>query len=152
MPYDVHVKHVDPQPTAVVRYRAKPGELSRVIPEGCGKVWEFIKKSAIPHTGRNLAVYFDGEINLECGVIVLRPFESAGPVISSTTPGGNVATVAHFGPYGRLGDANKAIHDWCVAEARTLAGPCWEIYDHWTDDESKLRTDVFYLLDEKAPA
>jgi effector-binding domain-containing protein len=152
MGYDVRVTQVEPQPTAVVRCRAKVDELSRVIPEACGKVWDFIKKSAIPHTGRNMALYFDDVMNLECGVIVLGPFESPGPVISSAIPGGTVATTAHIGPYHRLGEAHQAVLDWCAAEGRTLAGPSWEIYDHWTDDESKLRTDVFYLLDDKVPA
>jgi effector-binding domain-containing protein len=121
-----------------------------VIPAGCGEVWQFIRASSIQHTGRNMALYWDGEINLECGVIVLHPFTSDGPVICSATPGGLVATTAHFGPYSRLGEANQAISDWCAAEGYQFAGPSWEIYDHWTDDESKLRTDVFYLLREEA--
>jgi hypothetical protein len=26
----------------------------------------------------------------------------------------------------------------------------WEIYGHWDDDPSKVRTDVFYFLDQEA--
>jgi effector-binding domain-containing protein len=152
MQYVVVAKHVEPQPIAAVRRRARSDQLAQVVPEACGEVWKLIKASGIPHTGRNLAVYLDGVMNLECGVVVLHPFPSEGPVISSATPGGTVATVAHFGPYDRLGDAHQAVLDWCIAYDRKLAGPSWEIYDHWNDDPSKLRTDVFYLLDEKGPA
>jgi effector-binding domain-containing protein len=71
-------------------------------------------------------------------------------VVGSVTPAGEVATVAHFGPYGGLGDAHRAIRDWCAANHRTLAGPNWEVYGHWVpewnDDPSKIRTDVYYLL------
>jgi effector-binding domain-containing protein len=61
-----------------------------------------------------------------------------------------VATTTHFGPYGRLHEAHKAVRDWCADRGYDLAGPNWEIYGHWTDawntDPTQIRTDVFYLL------
>ena len=33
-------------------------------------------------------------------------------------------------------------------QALGLAGPNWEVYGHWHDDPSQLRTDVFYLLQD----
>jgi effector-binding domain-containing protein len=152
MPYDVQITHVEPQPIAVVRRQIRPDQLSKVVPDACGEVWQFIRASSIPHTGINLALYLDLEMNLEIGVIVLGPFNSESSVICSATPGGRVATVAHFGPYNRLGDAHQAIKDWCAARQHAFAGPFWEIYDHWNDDPSKLRTDVFYLLKEPDPS
>lgn len=101
--YQVELEHVDPQPIAVVRRRARRDELARVIPEGCGEVWRFLRSTPVPHTGRNLALYLDGAINLECGVLVSAPFASSGPVPCSATPAGRVATTAHFGPYQLLG-------------------------------------------------
>ena len=66
---------------------------------------------------------------------------------------GTVASVTHLGPYGGLGAAHQAIHDWCRANNHRTAGPSWEIYGHWKDewnaDPSQIRTDVFYLV---APA
>jgi effector-binding domain-containing protein len=62
-----------------------------------------------------------------------------------------VATTIHLGPYGRLGQAHEAIRDWCSAHVLKIVGPFWEVYDHWNDDPAKLRTDVFYLLDELSP-
>jgi effector-binding domain-containing protein len=147
MEYQVQIQKAEPQPIAAVRRRARSDELASVIPAGCGEVWQFIRAANLPNSGLNLAVYFDGEINLECGVIVLAPFQSDGPVICSATPSGMVATAAHFGPYHLLGAANRAITDWCDAQGYKLAGPSWEIYDHWNDDPAKVRTDVFYLLE-----
>jgi effector-binding domain-containing protein len=146
MPYQVQLKQVEPLPTAVVRRRASVQQLSSVVPQGCGVVWDFVRSCNIPHSGINMALYWDGEINLECGVVVLRPFPSAGPVICSETPAGMVATTVHIGPYNRLGEAHQAICEYCSAEGFQRAGPNWEIYDHWTDDPAKLHTDVFYLL------
>jgi effector-binding domain-containing protein len=119
-----------------------------VIPEALGVVWAFIRAAGIPDHDRNVVVYLDGEMNLECGVLIPRPFSADGDVIRSATPGGLVATAAHLGPYDRLGDAHQAVFDGCAAQGYRRAGPSWELYGHWTDDPSKLRTDVFWLLDE----
>ena len=142
----VRLETVEPKTSAVVRRVASQDQLSKVIPEGCGEVWTFIRESAIPHYGLNLALYLDGAIHLECGVLVARTFTDSGSVVCSSTPGGQVATAALIGPYHRLGETHQAILDWCIAQGHTLAGPSWEIYGHWDDDPSKLRTDVFYLL------
>jgi effector-binding domain-containing protein len=134
--------------TAVVRRRASQGELASVVPQACGEVWEFIRSSHLPHPGRNLALYLDGEIHLECGVEVFQPFAGNDRVSCSSTPAGMVATTAHLGPYNRLYEAHGAILRWCSDQGHALAGPNWEVYGHWDDDPSQLRTDVFYLLQD----
>jgi effector-binding domain-containing protein len=78
------------------------------------------------------------------------PFAGHGEVVGSSIPAGVVAKAVHLGPYEKLGEAHEAVCDWCARHAYALAGPNWEIYDHWVDewnrDPSKIRTDVFYLL------
>ena len=147
MAHEVELVRVEPCPIAVVSRSAKLGELSRVVPEACGTVWNFLRAAGVKGAGRHVAVYLDGVVNLEVGVELAGSFESNGSVFASTTPGGWVATMAHLGPYDRLGEAHKAIHARCAHNGRKLAGPSWEIYGHWTDDPAELRTDVFYLLD-----
>jgi effector-binding domain-containing protein len=146
MSYEIQIERVEPRVIAAVRRRASMQELATVIPQACGEVWEFIRATKIPHVGLNIAVYLDMEMTLECGVIVLQTFAGTGSVICSATPGGRVAAAAHFGPYNRLVDAHRAIRTWCAGHGHAIAGPNWEIYDHWNDDPTKLRTDVFYLL------
>jgi effector-binding domain-containing protein len=146
MEYQVDLKHVESQTTGVVRRRAAFGDLSTVVPQACGEVWNFFRASKLPHPGRNLALYLDGEINLECGVEVTQPFVGNNQVVCSSTPAGAVATTAHFGPYHLLGQAHAAVCNWCADHGHTPAGPNWEVYGHWTDDPAKLRTDVYYLL------
>jgi effector-binding domain-containing protein len=146
MQYQVHVQQVQSQTTAVVRCRAKLDELATVVPQACGEVWAFIRSSGLPHPGRNLALYLDGEINLECGVEVAQPFAGDGRVVCSRTPAGLVVTAAHWGPYNRLHEAHAAICRWCADNGHAKAAPNWEVYGHWDDDPAKLRTDVYYLL------
>jgi hypothetical protein len=144
MAYTIENKHVEPQLIAAVRRRAKLGELTKVVPAACGESWNLGKKLGLKG-GRHIAVYLDGEINLEVGQEIAAPFASTGDLICSATPGG-VVTTTHIGPYDRLGDAHTALRNWVADHKRTLAGPNWEIYGHWTDDPSQLRTDVFYLV------
>jgi effector-binding domain-containing protein len=134
----------------VVRRRATSRELARVVPEACGLVWGVVRSEKIAGAGRHVAVYWDGEINLEVGVELEAPYIGHGEVVGSATPAGAVVTTTHFGPYGRLHEAHEAIRDWSADRGYELAGPNWEIYGHWMDewnaDPDKIRTDVFYLL------
>ena len=150
MDYDIRLEQLGSSPLAVVRRRARPQELSRVVPDGCGTVWKVIRAQQVAGAGRHVAVYLDDQINLEVGVELEAPFAGFGEVVRSSTPAGTVATTTHFGPYGQLFRAHEAVHRWCARSGMTLAGPSWEIYGHWNDewnrDPTLIRTDIFYLV------
>lgn len=148
----IEIKQVHSDPIAVVSRRARQSELSQVVPDACGQVWNFIRASGYTGAGRNIAVYHDGEVNLECGVEVTPAFWGGGDVYLSATPAGAAVHAAHIGPYERLGDTHGAIRAWCAGRKHRFAGPSWEIYGHWTDDPAQLRTDIFYLLASKSAA
>jgi effector-binding domain-containing protein len=146
MSYRVRIEQVESRPLAVVRRRATLRELSTVVPAACGEVWSFIRANQVAGPGRHVAVYLDGQISLEVGVEITPAFVGDDHVVRSATPAGTVATVAHIGPYAGLADAHQSIQRWCKDHGHKTAGPNWEIYGHWTDDASQLRTDVFYRL------
>ena len=95
-------------------------------------------------------LYWDGTIRLEVGVELLGALTDQDEVVHSATPAGPVASATNLGPYNTLGAAHDAIHQWCKANDKTLAGPSWEIYGHWlpewNNNPSQIRTDVYYLL------
>jgi effector-binding domain-containing protein len=146
---EVQVAHADSIPLAVVRRQVRASELARVVPEGCGVVWSFVRARQL-RAGRHVAVYWDCTIRLEVGVEMIESIPEEEDVVRSATPAGRVASVVHFGPYQQLGMAHQAIRDWCSAGNLQLAGPNWEIYGHWQNDwdadPSRIRTDVFYQL------
>lgn len=148
-PYVVEVQRHEPVPLAVIRRQARASEFARVVPECCGLVWNAVRAQQA-RGGRHVAIYWDRSIRLEVGVELLGPFSEHGEVVHSATPGGAVASTIHFGPYGGLGAAHDAIKRWCEGNSLLLAGPTWEIYDHWQNDwnahPDRIRTDVFYLL------
>lgn len=147
--YAVQLQRLDSVPVAVIRRQASLSELSRVVPECCGLVWDAVRAQQA-QAGRNIAIYWDGDIRLEVGVELLGPFAEDGEVVRSTTPAGAAASATHCGPYGGLVAAHEAVRRWCSANNHSLAGPCWEIYGHWqpewNNDPSLIRTDVYYQL------
>ena len=147
--YLVQLQEVDSIPLAVIRLQASRAALSRVVPECCGRVWNVVRAQHAG-AGRHVAIYWDATIRLEVGVVLHGPFVEQVGVVRSATPGGTVAWVTHLGPYGALGAAHQAVHDWCMANGRRLAGPSWEIYGHWQaeweHDPTRIRTDVFYQV------
>jgi effector-binding domain-containing protein len=147
--YPVQVRQLESIPLAVIRRQARPADLSRLVPECCGLVWEVMRAQKVK-AGRHVAVYWDGSIRLEVGVELQAPFSEQGEVVRSATPAGVVASTTHFGPYAGLGAAHDAVLQWCRASNHRLAGPSWEIYGHWEPEwntqPSRIRTDVYYLL------
>ncbi len=150
MEYQVRLEQHHGQPLAVVRRRATSQELAKVVPEACGIVWGVVRAQKVEGAGRHVAVYLDGQINLEVGVELDAPYAGYGEVVGSRTPTGPVATTTHYGPYGKLREAHEAILLWCANNGHAVAGPNWEVYGHWMDDwntdPSKICTDVFHLL------
>ena len=145
----LRVEHLASTPLAVIRRRVSAAELSKVVPECCGLVWNAVRAQNTK-AGRNVAVYLNGEIQVEVGVELQGPFVEQDGVVLSATPSGSVATVLHIGSYGGLGAAHNAVHEWSRANGRRLAGPNWEIYGHWQEswnsNPSLIQTHVHYLL------
>ena len=153
MRYQIELTDSKPIVTAVIRSRVAPQELARFVPAACGEVWSFIRGAGLSRPGRHTALYRqDGCI--EVGAEVSERFAGNERIHCSQLPTGTVATTVHFGPYGRLGDAHSAIDEWCANHGRQFSGTSWEIYGHWEEDwnndSSKIRTDVFHLLDGPA--
>jgi len=152
MNYQIEVKQSEPTTTAIIRSRVPKEELSKFVPWACGEVWSFARSAGLSRPGRHVALYLnDGQGSVEVGAEVGEPFPGNDRVQCSQLPVGRVATTVHLGPYGRLGDAHEAIREWCAQQGHRRS-VSWEIYGHWQDswnsDPSKIRTDVFYLLEE----
>jgi effector-binding domain-containing protein len=149
----VQLQRLDSIPLAVIRRRAKPSELARIVPECCGLVWNAVRAQQV-QAGRHVAIYWDGRIRLEVGVELHGPFAEHGDVVRSATPAGDVVSATHFGPYSGLGATHVAVRQWCNDHNRRLAGPSWEIYAHWQPewnaDPARIRTDVYHLLSNES--
>lgn len=152
MPCEIRLTTVEGMPTAVIRSQVRPEELSKFVPAACGEVWSFIRSAGLPHPGRHVALYLEAGL-VEAGAEVTERFQGNDRVHCSQLPAGRVVTATHFGPYPRLGDTHSRIRQWCAGHGYRLSSICWEIYGHWDEgwnaDPSKIRTDVFHLLQDQ---
>ena len=148
----VELQQLPATPVAVVRRQVRPAMLSHVVPECCGLVWSALRAQELK-PGRNVAIYWNGDIRLEVGAELDVPFREEGELVASATPAGLTAHATHFGPYGQLSRTHQTIVEWCAASGHRLVGPSWEIYGHWLEawnnDPTKIRTDVFYQVSKE---
>src|SRR5262245_37243718 len=152
MSYEVVTRIVSAQPLAAVRRRVRIGDVGRTWKPALDLVWEFLRRhEGLRAGGHNCFLYHhaaNGEAVMDAnfGVQVIRPFDDEGEVICTETPAGEVVMTTHIGSYAGLAAAHNALHSWRAASGRAFGAYSWEIYGDWTDDETKLETQVIYLL------
>jgi hypothetical protein len=144
---------VTPRTVAGVRAQVPLGRVPQEFGRHLDQVYAAGRSGAVRLDGQNVFIYraLQGDIlTVDFCVGATAPFEAVGAVQPMTTPSGTAVMTTHVGPYGGLGNANAAIIAWCREHGRERAGPSWEVYGHWTDDPAQLRTDVYYLLQDRA--
>jgi effector-binding domain-containing protein len=152
MNYQVVTKTVSAQPLAAVRRRGLSRDVGRLWKPALDLVWEFLgRHEGLRADGHNCFLYHylphgNAAMDMDFGVQVTRPFEGEGEVICAETPAGEVAMTTHVGSYANLAGAYDAIHSWRAATGRAFGGCSWESYGDWTEDTTKLETQVVYLL------
>lgn len=150
--YTVSLKTATSRTIAAVHARLAIGAVPTTFRRYLDQVYAAARAGAVHLDGQNVFVYRDSpdrpaEADVAFGVGVTAPFAPVGAVEPTSLPVGEVATTTHWGSYAKLGAAHDAVIAWCREHGRRRTGTRWEVYGHWTDDEAKLRTDVFYLLE-----
>jgi effector-binding domain-containing protein len=149
--HSVSVQQAAQRSIAAVRARLAvphiPGAFARYLDQ----VYAAARGGVVQLDGQNIFLYRTApdqpdHVDVEFGVGIRAAFAPIGNVRPVQLPVGEVATTTHWGPYAGLGAAHAAIIAWCRTQNRELAGPRWEVYGHWTDDEAQRRTDIYYLL------
>jgi effector-binding domain-containing protein len=144
--HQVTVVDVAARPTAVVAATTTWHEFPALWPHLLDEVWTCLRAGGIRRGCRNVMLYRDDVPHVEVGVELDQPCPLTGRVVPSSLPAGPAAMTVHRGPYAGLAAAHQAVHDWCTAHARTLAGPRWEVYGPHHDDPAEVWTEVYYLL------
>ena len=152
--YVVSLQVAAPRTIAAVRARLAISTVPGLYGRYLDQVYAAAKAGAVQLDGQNVFVYHDvpgsTEAEVAFGVGIRAPFTTVGNVEPTPLPVGEVATTTHWGSYAKRHAPHDAIIRWCREHGRTRAGPRWEVYGHWTADEAKVRTDVFYLLAPQA--
>lgn len=153
MTYAVTLETVTPRQLAAVRARVPIPDIPKAFKPALDQVWTYLGAHKEVHKpgGHNIFLYHhptqrDQPMDIDFGVEVVGPFTGGGAVQFTATPAGQVAKTLHVGPYARLPAAHMAVHAWCAQNGKAIGAQSWEIYGDWVEDESKLETEIFYLL------
>ena len=150
--YVVSQQVASPRTIAAVHARVPMGSVPRIFRQYLDQVYAASRAGHVQLDGENVFLYTfspdrPSEIDVAFGVGIRAPFSPVDSVQPTSLPVGEVATTTHWGNYAGLRAAHDAVISWCDANGRKRSGASWEVYGHWTEDESQLRTDIFYLLD-----
>lgn len=140
------VTAVEARPTAVVRAATTWPEFGGLWGRLLGEVWDCLRAGGITRGCRNVMLYLDDVPNVEVGVLLDRSCPLTGRVVASALPAGRAATAVHRGPFGEVGAAHDAVHEWCAAHGHRLDGTRWEIYGPHRDDPAEQWTEVYWRL------
>jgi effector-binding domain-containing protein len=146
MDYAITTVTVAPRPTAVLTATTTWDEYPRLWRRLLDEVHAGVVWLGDGPKGRNVMFYKDDLPRVEVGVELDQPAELGGRVTRSALPAGEVAMTVHRGSYDALGSAHDAVRRWCTGHGRVPVGPRWEIYGHWHNDPSTVKTEIYYLL------
>ena len=135
---------------AVTESFTKQSEIPSRIRGMFDVVYAWLRESGNDQTGHNYAIYdqfSDHGMRMRVGFPVAEQFPDTSQVQCLELQGGRAAHLTHRGPYSGLGSANSQLYDWCVQNSLKMSGESWEVYGDWTDDESRLETDIYIRLD-----
>lgn len=147
MTYEIDIRVLPEQPTAVVRGTMPVADMSTWLPAAYQEIGGYLQRCGAAPAGPPFARYTfrDDLADVEAGFPVTRPVGGAGRVVPSSLPSGPAAVTTHHGPYERLDAAFDAVEAWLKEHGHEAAGPHWEVY--YTDpqaepDPTRWRTDV----------
>lgn len=145
----ISIREVESGPLAAARVTTELSTWPREFMRTLDKVYGAVKAGHVRKNGKNVMVYYprpDGRVDIACGVEIGEPFEPVGEVVACETPSGLAVTTTHIGPYRELSASHAALVEWMHKNGHHSTGICWEVYGHWTDDVTQLRTDLFHLV------
>jgi effector-binding domain-containing protein len=146
MGYEVDLVDAAARPTAVVAATTTWPQFPALWRGLLDEVWACLRAGGIHSGCPNVMLYLDDVPRVEVGVELNQACPLTGRVVASSLPAGPAAVTEHRGGYAGLGDAHRAVRDWCAAHGRQLAGPRWEVYGPHRDDPAEVWVRVHYLL------
>ncbi len=149
MTYEVDVVDVSSVPFAHIKRRGRQNQIGEFAMALLDTVWATVRQAGL-QTGHNVFTYraagnglLDMEFGVQVGAGATLP---EGEVVIGSTPSGRTLHTLHLGSYDKLGEAWDAIYAEAARQGVSRNGVGWEVYGDWTDDLTKLETDVFILI------
>jgi hypothetical protein len=109
------------------------------------RMWQIVKSNGLGNKGQNIWIYEPGDVVF------------AGVELNATPQPGlmlehkqiellKYAYYKHVGPYNLIKRAGQAMNEELAKQGLQSGRPYVEIYGHWSNDESKLETELIMNL------
>jgi len=109
------------------------------------KMWQIVKSNGLENKGKNIWV-FDGDEKVFAGVELLNMPQEAFGLESKSTILAKYARYTHIGPYNLIKQTGLNMQSELKQRRLEPDYPYIEIYGHWTEDESRLETELLICL------
>lgn len=110
------------------------------------KIWPVIKSKGLKHQGLNIWVYEPGD-QVFAGVELEDPAAADTGLEHKILSLQKYAYYKHIGPYSLLKQTGDAMRSRLLQMGLKPRLPYIEIYGHWTNDETKLETELLMALE-----
>jgi len=108
------------------------------------KMWKTVKSNNLKNKGLNIWVYEPHEM-VFAGVELDSPKPDFGLEQKNITLK-KYAYYKHVGPYHLIKQVSQAMRDELKELGLEISSPYIEIYGHWTNDETKLETELLMCI------
>jgi effector-binding domain-containing protein len=109
------------------------------------QLWQEVRFLELPNKGINIWVYDEG-YQLFTGVELMTPPPAGCPLEGKTVSLPRYAYYKHLGPYSEMKATYEAAREEFKKVGIRARLPYVEIYGHWTDDPSKLETELLWSI------
>ncbi|KAA9346161.1 SRPBCC family protein [Adhaeribacter soli] len=150
--YKVEEKNIPATHVLTIKATCSQNDLSQKLGELYSEIAAYMQKNKLDFAGQPFAIYHKYDpaaIELEAGIPVNKPGNSAGRIQARERKAGPVAMIAHYGKYEDSYNAHMHMDSWLTQNKKTAIGAPWEVYV--TDpakekDPEKWLTEVYYPL------
>lgn len=109
-------------------------------------MWKEVKSRQLPNKGINVWVYSPGNA-LFTGVELLAPPPADVSLERKVVSIPRYAHYVHIGSYDGLGQSVGRLAEELKRDGIKTVWPYVEIYGHWTEDVSKLETEILWAIE-----
>ena len=109
------------------------------------KMWQVVKSNNLKNKGLNVWVYEPNEM-VFAGVELESIPNQETKLEQKNITLKKYASYKHVGPYNLIKQAGQVLRDELKKGGLEITSPYIEIYGHWTNDETKLETELLMAI------
>lgn len=141
---------VAPLLLAVTQRGVPRSDIAQLIHGPFDVVYTRLRHALVQRAGHNHAMHHRCTARtrrLQIGFPVTGSFADTEPVKCFERASGRAVHATHAGAYSQMHPTYDALHAWSSQRRLRLTGESWEVSDDWSDDPSKLLTDLYLRVE-----